>query len=156
MYKSIIFEKGIFSLISSILIYLYGSISSVVIIFAVFMASDYLTGLLVAFRTKKYTNKIAVWGIVKKVLYLNVILIAFLLDYALIEITKQLNISFGFSGLFGILTTAFLIGSEGISLYNNWKKLGLIIPIFFRKPLDFLQNLTEYVDQDVKKNKKKK
>jgi len=156
MYKNILFEKGIFSLISSLLIYLYGSITSVVIIFAFFMASDYLTGLLVAFKTKKYTSKIAVWGIVKKVLYLNVILIAFLLDYALIEITQQLKITFGFSGLFGILTTAFLIGNEGISLYNNWKKLGLFIPIFFRKPLDFLQNLTDYVDPDITKNKKKK
>ena len=110
------------------LAYLLGGLDNLVAAFAVFMACDYITGLMVGFKEKQVNSYRAFRGLTKKVGMITFVIIA-----------NQLDIITGNKD--GFLRDAmlmFLIATEGISIMENLGRLGLKVPPFIMKALEQL------------------
>ena len=83
----------------------------------VFIIIDYITGLLRAIYTKKLSSKIGAKGIIKKVGYIFIVILAALLD-------KLLNST----GNIRNIVIYMFIANEGISILENWTNMGIKIP----------------------------
>jgi len=124
------FLGGIVLLLS----YISKSIDEVFFILAVFIILDYITGVLCGMlREGGYNYRIAIKGIVKKLMYLVLIMVTILLEYLIGMFTSEnsLNIRVG-----GTLTTAmyvYLIGTEGLSIIQNLIILGIPVPEYMIK-----------------------
>jgi len=124
------FLGGIVLLLS----YISKSIDEVFFILAVFIILDYITGVLCGMlREGGYNYRIAIKGIVKKLMYLVLIMVKILLEYLSGMFTSEnsLNIRVG-----GTLTTAmyvYLIGTEGLSIIQNLIILGIPVPEYMIK-----------------------
>jgi toxin secretion/phage lysis holin len=115
------------------LAYLLGGLDHLVAAFAIFMACDYVTGLLVGFKEKQINSYRAFRGIAKKVGMFTFVIIA-----------NQLDIVTGNEGGFLRDTMLwFLIGTEGISIVENIGKLGVKPPEFIIKALEQLSEKGE-------------
>jgi toxin secretion/phage lysis holin len=115
------------------LAYLLGGLDNLVAAFAIFMACDYVTGLLAGAKDKKVSSKRAFRGLGKKVGMITFVIVA-----------NQLDIIVGNKD--GFLRDAmlmFLIGTEGISIVENLGKLGIKIPPFIVKALEQLSDKGE-------------
>jgi toxin secretion/phage lysis holin len=115
------------------LAYLLGGLDHLVAAFAIFMACDYVTGLMVGFKEKQINSYRAFRGIAKKVGMFTFVIIA-----------NQLDIVTGNEGGFLRDTMLwFLIGTEGISIVENIGKLGVKPPEFIIKALEQLSEKGE-------------
>jgi toxin secretion/phage lysis holin len=115
------------------LAYLLGGLDNLVAAFAIFMACDYITGLMVGAKGKKVSSKRAFKGLGKKVGMITFVIIA-----------NQLDIITGNKD--GFLRDAmlmFLIATEGISIVENLGSLGLKVPPFIVKALEQLSDKGE-------------
>lgn len=83
----------------------------------VFIIIDYITGLLRAIYTKKLSSKIGAKGIIKKVGYIFIVILAALLDQLLNSTGNIRNI-----------VIYMFIANEGISILENWTCMGIKIP----------------------------
>lgn len=83
----------------------------------VFIIIDYITGILRAIYTKKLSSKIGAKGIIKKVGYIFIVILAALLD-------KLLNST----GNIRNIVIYMFITNEGISILENWTSMGIKIP----------------------------
>ena len=83
----------------------------------VFIIIDYITGLLRAIYTKKLSSKIGAKGIIKKVGYIFIVILAALLDQLLNSTGNIRNI-----------VIYMFIANEGISILENWTSMGIKIP----------------------------
>lgn len=83
----------------------------------VFIMIDYITGILRAIYTKKLSSKIGAKGIIKKVGYIFIVILAALLD-------KLLNST----GNIRNIVIYMFIANEGISILENWTSMGIKIP----------------------------
>ena len=83
----------------------------------VFIIIDYITGILRAIYTKKLSSKIGAKGIIKKVGYVFIVILAALLD-------KLLNST----GNIRNIVIYMFIANEGISILENWTNMGIKIP----------------------------
>jgi toxin secretion/phage lysis holin len=115
------------------LAYLLGGLDNLVAAFAIFMACDYITGLMAGAKDKKVSSKRAFKGLGKKVGMITFVIIA-----------NQLDIITGNKD--GFLRDAmlmFLIATEGISIVENLGSLGLKVPPFIMKALEQLSDKGE-------------
>lgn len=103
-------------------VYLFGGVDHLVIALAIFMACDYLTGIIAGWQNKEVNSKKALKGLGKKGAMLSLVIIANQLDI----ITGSGNGFMRNSMIF------FLIATEGISLIENLSKLGVTVPDFLR------------------------
>ena len=104
----------------------------------IFMALDYVLGVLCGGKKKKLSSKIAFNGILKKVAILAVITVGVSLD----------NIIHG-QGLLRGLVLFFYIGLEGISIIENATLLGVPVPERLR---DALEQLKECNKKELKES----
>jgi toxin secretion/phage lysis holin len=112
------------------LAYLLGGLDNLVAAFAIFMACDYITGLMVGGKEGKISSKRSLRGLGKKVGMITFVIVA-----------NQLDIIVGNDE--GFLRNAmllFLIGTEGISIAENLGKLGIKVPPFLIKALEQLSD----------------
>jgi toxin secretion/phage lysis holin len=115
------------------LAYLLGGLDNLVVAFAIFMACDYITGIMVGFKEKQVNSYRAFRGLAKKVGMITFVIIA-----------NQLDIVTGNEGGFLRDTMLwFLIGTEGISIVENIGKLGVKPPEFIIKTLEQLSDKGE-------------
>lgn len=94
----------------------------------IFMALDYVLGVLCGGKKKKLSSEIAFNGILKKVAILAVVVVGSSLD----------NIVSG-QGLLRGLVIFFYIGLEGISILENTAFLGVPVPGKLKEALDQLK-----------------
>ena len=83
----------------------------------VFIIIDYITVILRAIYTKNLSSKIGAKGIIKKVGYIFIVILAALLD-------KLLNST----GNIRNIVIYMFIANEGISILENWTNMGIKIP----------------------------
>lgn len=102
----------------------------------VFIVIDYITGILRAIYTKKLSSKIGAKGIIKKVGYIFIVIIASLLD-------KLLNNT---GNIRNIIIYMF-IANEGISILENWTSMGIKIPKIIK---DKFNNINNNIDDENK------
>lgn len=116
--------------------YFLGGKDGMLIALVVFMALDYITGLMCAIMDKKLSSAVGFKGICKKVLILMLVGVANILD---IHVVGQ------GSALRGAVI-AFYLSNEGLSLLENAAYIGLPIPEKLREILAQLHNRDEKND----------
>ena len=111
-------SRVIFTAIGGWLGYFLGGCDGLLIALVVFVAADYITGVMCAVADKKLSSEVGFKGICRKVLIFILVGIANILDVQVI-------------GTGSVLRTAvifFYLSNEGVSLLENAGHLGLPIP----------------------------
>ena len=119
----------VWSFIANSFSFLMGSIDNLLIMLLIIMAIDYLTGICKAIVNKKLNSIVGVKGIIKKVGYLLIVALAVLIDKIM-----------GDAGAIRILVIYFFIANEGISILENWGKMGLPLPKKLKQIFEQLKN----------------
>ena len=125
----------VFTAVGGWLGYFLGGCDGLLIALVVFVAADYITGLMCAVIDKKLSSEVGFKGICRKVLIFILVGIANILDVEVI-------------GTGSILRTAiifFYLSNEGVSLLENAAYLGLPIP---EKLKDVLQQLHDRAENE--------
>lgn len=120
----------IFAAIGTGLTYIFGGWDKVLIVLVVFMALDYLTGVIAAAYQKTLSSDVGFKGLLRKCTILIVLIVAVLLDKLLSE----------GSWVFRTLVAYFYIANEGVSLIENATRIGLPVP---QKVVDILAQLKD-------------
>lgn len=115
-----------------------------VIILAVVMLTDYVTGMVRAWITHQMSSRIGVLGIVKKVGYLFVVGVAIVVDFVIQYAAGKAGLDFGSVYFFGLLVTIWLILNECISILENLADIGVPFPGFLVKLIKRLKKTTEH------------
>ena len=116
--------------------YFLGGCVGLVYALILFVAADYVTGVMCAAVDKRLSSEIGFNGICKKVLIFVLVGLANILDVQII-------------GTGSVLRTAvifFYISNEGVSLLENAAHLGLPVPEKLKDILQQLHNRAEEVD----------
>lgn len=123
----------VFTMIGGWLGYFLGGFDGLLYALVVFMAADYITGVMCAVSDKKLSSAVGFKGICRKVLILMLVGIANLLDVQVI-------------GTGAVIRTAvifFYLSNEGVSLLENAAHLGLPIPEKLKEVLAQLHERAE-------------
>lgn len=126
----------IFAAIGGWLGYFLGGCDGLLIALVVFVAVDYITGVMCAVSDKKLSSEVGFKGICRKVLIFLLVGMANILDVAVV-------------GNGSVLRTAvifFYISNEGVSLLENAGHLGLPIPQKMKEVLEQLHDRGEGSD----------
>lgn len=116
-----------------------GALAVPIIILMVMMIIDYLSGMSAAWLEGTLSSKLGAKGIVKKVGYMALIVVAMGVDYLIYSGIVAANIELGYSMWFGLLVAVWLIINEMISILENLKKLGVPMPVFLEKIVNRLK-----------------
>jgi toxin secretion/phage lysis holin len=142
-------EKGLQMVISAALaafaVYM-GTLAVPIIVLMVMMIIDYLSGMSAAWVHGDLSSKIGAKGIVKKVGYMALIVVAMGIDYLIYSGIAAANISVNYNMWFGLLVAVWLIINEMISILENLSKLGVPIPEFLTKIIRRLKESAERKD----------
>lgn len=113
--------------------YLFGGWDTAIIVLVVFMAMDYITGVIHAYVTKTLSSEIGLKGLAKKFLIILILIGAVCLDRLIGNGTW----------VFRTLVCYFYIANEGLSLLENASNLGLPVPDKLKEALAQLKEKTE-------------
>ena len=117
----------------SIATFLFGSPDVWLKMLLLMVIVDYISGVVAAWMAGKLNSKIGFLGILKKVMYFFVVVVAHCID----AVT-------GADGVMRNLTIGFLIANEGISILENTARCGVPWP---QKLKDVLEQLRENNDK---------
>lgn len=105
---------------------------------------DYITGWMKAHKLKKESSSVGITGIMKKVGYWVIILVAFLIPELFINLGHDLlGVNLSFLTLLGWFTLATLLINELRSILENLVEYGCDVPAFLIKGLAVTQKLIE-------------
>lgn len=132
--------KGFMGVIAGVFGYLAGSFNALLVVLGILMIADYVTGVTVALKNKEFDKEKGLWGAVKKLFYVMIVLVGFLADYTIMDTAARAGFEFSTGGLLGIAVTLYLIGNEGLSITENWVVLGLPVPPFLRTAFGYMKD----------------
>ena len=115
--------------------YFLGGMDGLMIALVVFMALDYITGLMCAVIDKKLSSTVGFKGICKKVLIMMLVGVAHIVDLHVVGTGQALRSA----------VICFYLSNEGVSVLENAGHLGLPIP---EKLKDILAQLHNRSDKD--------
>ena len=115
------------STILTTIIYYLGGLDMALKTLLILMILDYITGICKSIINKKVNSVIGLKGIIKKVGYLIIVALSFLLDGMV-----------GDTGAIRNLVVYFFVANEGISILENWGAMGLPLPL---KVMEVLEQL---------------
>lgn len=158
-YEIIQTTKGVLTMITGLLAFMVEAITELVVALVVLMFLDYITGMVSGFLDKKWNSKTGINGAAKKVGFVLLVLIAVLTDYVILHLGKQLGITLGFTGIFTLAVTCWLISTELLSITENLGSIGVPIPSFLRNAFTALRETSEKIGEEkvniIKKTKEK-
>ena len=99
-----------------------GGFDGLVYALLVFIALDYVTGVTAAFKLKTISSSVGFYGLIKKVLIMALVGVGHVVD------TKI----FGTGGTFRTAVIFFYLANEGVSMLENYARLGLPFPEKFK------------------------
>ena len=112
----------------------------------IFIVLDYLSGVMRAFYTGKLSSKVGAKGIIKKIGYIILVILVEILDILLKD-----------NGYLRNIVIYMFIANEGISILENWAKMGIKIPEFLKERFGDLKNNEDInVTKTVEDNKDSK
>jgi len=101
---------------------------------------DYVTGIVALYTTDKAFDKsIATKGMIKKLGYVILIIVAMLLDYVLMQQATNIGIDIS-SAVVTMAITLYLIATEGISILQNLVLFGVPVPDFMLKIFNLMKD----------------
>ena len=115
--------------------YFLGGIDGLMIALMIFMALDYVTGVMCAIIDKKLSSAVGFKGICKKVLIMMLVGVAHIVDLHVVGTGQALRSA----------VICFYLSNEGVSVLENAGHLGLPIP---EKLKDILAQLHNRSDKD--------
>lgn len=139
--------KSLFAVVLGVFAYLRGALNELLVVLAMFMLADYFIGVIGALMQGGFTVRRGITGAVKKSCYLLLVLIGFLLDYAIGYIGAHTGIQIETSGMFGYTIMCYLIGTEGLSCLRGLGSMGLRVPKFFMKGFGLLQSAADPAEE---------
>lgn len=107
------------------------------------MLIDYVTGLASAYKHSEVKSKIGLIGILKKVSYLALVVVAGVVDYLICTGLIAANIDVSVTYCCGLIVTIWLIINELISILENLSELDTPIPKFLVNVVRRLKNTVE-------------
>lgn len=117
--------------------------------YLIFNIIDFITGTIKA-RINKTENSVkGLKGILKKVGYWILILVAFLTSYMLSILGIMININIDFVMFFGWFTLGCLIINEVRSIFENLSELGVKLPKFLINGLEVVQNIIDKKTEEI-------
>lgn len=123
--------KTLIGSIVLIISYISKSLDEVFVVWAAFMIIDYFTGIMCSLlRNGGFSYKKAVQGIIKKLMFMVLILVAILLEFLIGFLTTSAGISLHVEGAISTAMYVYLIGTEGLSIIQNLIILGIPVPSF--------------------------
>lgn len=137
--------KGIAAVITGVTGYLINCFSELVVILILLMLVDYITGVIAAFFKKELSSWRGLQGIFKKFSFMLLVVLGFLLDFVITYLIEKVGLQFSTNGIFGIATTCWLIGNEGLSILENSAVIGLPVPPFLKPALAKLKDTADNI-----------
>ena len=132
--------KTLIASCTGVLLYLYNSVTEIIVILVLLMLADYITGLAVAFKQGCFHPSEGVWGAIKKSMYSIVIMCGFLADFIVNYLSKSISLPFQSAGLIGLAVTLYLIANEGLSIFRNLIVVGVPVPPILMKVFGYLKD----------------
>lgn len=123
--------------------YFLGGIDGLLTALIVFMAIDYVTGLMCAIADKKLSSSVGFKGICKKVLIILLVGVAHIVDIHVVGSGNALRSA----------VVCFYLSNEGVSLLENAAHLGLPIPEKLKTVLEQLHNRDENTKDNTEDHK---
>ena len=120
-----------------------GALAVPIIVLMVMMVLDYLSGMAAAWMQNNLSSKIGAKGIIKKVGYMGLIVVAMGADYLIYSGIIAANIDINYNMWFGLLVAVWLIINEMISILENLSKLGVPIPDFMTRLIKRLKSAAD-------------
>lgn len=111
-------NKVLFSAIGGLIGSIFGEVDGFFFALMIFIAIDYITGLMAAAVEKRLASNIGFKGIFKKITILFLVSVGHLIDT---EIIKQ-------GGAIRTMVIFFYLSNEGLSILENAVRIGLPIP----------------------------
>lgn len=109
----------------------------------VMMSVDYISGISAAFIKGELSSKTGLKGIVKKVGYIGVVIVAAVMDWVLYSGLRGVGIGIEMSYYLGLIVTIWLIINECISVLENLGEIGVPLPPFLIKAINKLKKHLE-------------
>jgi len=100
------------------------------IVLAIVMIADYITGMTAAWATGTLNSRVGVMGIIKKVGYLFAVAVAVVVDYVITTAAAGTGMDLGNFHIFGLLVTIWFTLNECISILENLSEIGVPLPGF--------------------------
>lgn len=107
------------------------------------MLIDYISGMSKAYINGEWSSKVGFKGIVKKLGYIGVVIVAAVMDWVIYSGLKGVGISIGMSYYLGLIVTIWLLINECISILENLGSIGVPLPSFLIKGIKKLQKNIE-------------
>ena len=129
------------------ILYYLGIVAVPIVMLIFAMIIDYITGMSAAWYNSELSSKKGIKGIVKKVSYLALVVVAMIIDWLISQGLQQINLDLHYSVFFAVLVTVWLIINELISVLENLSRIGVPIPNFMKKLIDRLKTTVEKGDE---------
>lgn len=132
--------------ITAVFGYLSGCLNELLVVLAILMVFDYILGTVAGLLTEGFNKEKGIKGIIKKIGYLFLVTLGFLVDFTLSFIGKSAGGNINTNGMFGYAVTCYLIGTEGLSCLKALNILGLPVPEFLSKAFGGIKDSAESKD----------
>lgn len=127
---------------SALLAYFHVMLIPLIVLLGV-MIADYVSGMIKAWINAELSSKIGIKGIVKKLCYALVIIVASCVDWLIATGLTAVGTEIKRTYYFGILVTVWLIINEMISILENLSTIGVPLPGFLNKVIKRLKSSVE-------------
>jgi toxin secretion/phage lysis holin len=122
---------------------LFGQFWYLFALYLLFNVLDWLTGWAKARKKKRANSTAGLAGLLKKMGYWVMILLAFLIPLALVEIGENAGLDLSFIELLGWFVLASLMVNEARSILENLVELGCKVPCVLIRGLAITQKLID-------------
>ena len=109
----------------------------------VMMTVDYISGISAAYIKGELSSRVGLKGIVKKIGYIGVVIVAAVMDWVLYSGLRGVGIGIEMSYYLGLIVTIWLIINECISVLENLGEIGVPLPPFLMKAINKLKKHLE-------------
>ena len=96
----------------------------------VMMIVDYISGISAAYITGALSSRAGIKGIIKKVGYFGIVIVAAVIDWVIYSGLEVIGIDIRMSYYFGLIVVIWLIINESVSILENLDKIGVPLPPF--------------------------
>ena len=138
--------KSVIAAIVGVTGYIKGNFNELLVVLAIFIVCDYISGVVLALTKGEFSVKKGLYGALKKLFYLFLVLMGFLVDLLITIIGSRMGLALATNGAFGIAINCYLIGTEGISILESLVSLGLPVPAFMKKAMGLIKDSGEKVN----------
>lgn len=135
--------KAIFAAVSAFILARLGELAPWVSVILLAMALDYITGMTAAWIMKSLSSRTGIVGIVKKLGYIVLMVVAMIADWAISQGGAYIGVQIKAQGFVALLVIVWLLINELISILENIGKIGVQYPDWFLTLLKHLKQTTE-------------